>query len=74
MKANNQVINLKAKFELFNQYWTPKIIGEFNGQLIKLAKLKGEFVWHSHQNEDELFHIVKGDLIMRYRDEEVHLK
>lgn len=66
-------INLKEKFSLFDEYWTPKILGEFNGQLIKIAKLKGEFVWHAHENEDELFYIVKGNLEMRYRDKTIHL-
>ena len=67
-------INLKEKFSLFNEYWTPKILGEFNGQLIKIAKLKGEFVWHAHENEDELFYLVKGNLEIRYRYKTIHLK
>ncbi len=66
-------ISLKEKFELFHEYWTPKILGEFNGQLIKIAKLKGEFVWHNHENEDELFFIVKGKLLMRYREHDIEL-
>lgn len=61
-------INLLEKFELFEEHWTPKIIGELNGQLVKLAKLKDEFVWHSHEHEDELFMVVKGSLIMEFRD------
>jgi len=67
-------IHLKDKFKLFDEYWTPKILGEFNEQLIKIAKLKGEFIWHNHENEDELFFIVKGELLMKYRDSEVLLK
>ena len=67
-------IQLKEKFELFDQYWTPKIIGECNGQLIKIAKLKGEFIWHNFENEDELFYIVKGKLLMRYRTKDVQLE
>lgn len=59
-------IELKEKFNQFDEFWTPKILGEFNGQLIKIAKLKGEFVWHNHENEDELFFIVKGQLLMKY--------
>ena len=55
-------INLLQKFELFHEHWTPKIIGELNGQQLKIAKVKGEFVWHHHANEDELFMIVKGQL------------
>ena len=61
-------ISILEKFELVDQYWTPKIIGELNGQLVKIAKLQGEFVWHSHENEDELFQIIKGKLIMDYRE------
>lgn len=60
--------NLKEKFELFDEYWTPKIIGELNGQYVKVAKLKGEFIWHHHEKEDELFYVVKGSLLLRFRD------
>ena len=56
------------KFKLFNEFWSPKILGELNGQLVKLAKLKGDFVWHSHENEDEYFQIFKGRLYMEFRD------
>ncbi len=66
-------INLKEKFGLFSEYWTPKIIGETNGQLIKIAKLKGKFVWHNHAEEDELFYIVKGTLHLTFRDREIIL-
>lgn len=61
-------INIHEKFDQITEYWTPKIVGELNGQYIKLAKVKGEFVWHSHQEEDELFMIIKGTLIMDFRD------
>lgn len=64
-------VNLEQKFSLFTDYWVPKIVGELNGQHIKLAKLKGEFVWHKHENEDELFFVVKGILKMEYRDRTV---
>lgn len=60
--------NLLAKFELIDEYWTPKIIAELNDQYVKLAKLKGEFVWHNHENEDELFYIVKGKLLLKFKD------
>ncbi len=60
--------NLKDKFKLFDEYWTPKIIAELNDQYVKLAKLKGEFVWHDHQNEDELFYVLKGKLLLKFRD------
>ena len=53
-----EVINLNQKFNLFQDHWSPKIIGELNGQQVKLAKVLGEFVWHNHSDEDELFYIV----------------
>ena len=61
-------VNLSEKFSLFNDYWNPRIAGELNGQHVKLAKLKGEFVWHNHDQEDELFYVVKGSLRMELRD------
>ena len=67
-------INLKEKFELFNDQWSPKIITESNGQLVKLAKIKGEFVWHSHAEEDELFYIIKGKLLLRFKNRDVYLE
>lgn len=67
------VVNVKNKFDDIDAYWSPKVIGELNGQYIKIAKLKGEFVWHDHKHEDELFYIVKGQLTIRYRDREVRL-
>ena len=56
------------KFSLFNDEWTPKIIGELNNQYVKVCKLKDDFVWHSHENEDELFMVFKGTLLMEFRD------
>lgn len=67
-------INLKEKFALFDEHWTPKIIGELNGQYIKLAKVKGEFVWHNHDQEDELFMVLKGSLVMELPEEKILLK
>ena len=64
-------IDLAQKFAQFNDYWSPKIVGELNGQYVKLAKLKGEFVWHHHEKEDELFMVIKGSLIIKFRDHEV---
>jgi len=61
-------INIMDKFSLFNEEWTPKIIGELNDQYVKLCKLKDDFVWHSHENEDELFMVFKGTLLMEFRD------
>ncbi len=61
-------VNIDEKFALIREYWTPKIIGELNGQYVKLAKGKEELIWHSHQDEDELFIVFKGTLIMDFRD------
>ena len=61
-------INIMKKFSLFNEEWTPKIIAELNGQHVKLCKLKGDFVWHSHANEDELFMVLEGTLLIDFRD------
>ena len=61
-------INIMNKFSLFNEEWTPKIIGELNDQYVKVCKLKDDFVWHSHENEDELFMVFKGTLLMEFRD------
>ena len=66
-------INLGEKFKLFDDYWSPKIAAELNGQQVKLVKLKGEFVWHCHEAEDELFLVVMGRLLIRFRDREVWL-
>ena len=67
-------INLSQKFSLFNDFWSPKIVGELNDSHIKIAKLKGEFDWHHHENEDELFFVVKGQLLIKFRDTEVSLE
>jgi len=64
-------VNLEQKFQLFAEHWSPKIIGELNGQHVKLVKFKGEFVWHKHDHEDELFLVVKGNFKMEYRDRTV---
>jgi mannose-6-phosphate isomerase-like protein (cupin superfamily) len=61
-------VNLENKFSLFNDYWNPRIVGELNGQHVKAVKLKGEFVWHHHDNEDELFLVKKGILKMEFRN------
>jgi mannose-6-phosphate isomerase-like protein (cupin superfamily) len=68
-----QAINVKEKFDRIDQYWNPKIIAELNGQYVKLAKVKGEFVWHSHEEEDELFYVVKGSLGIQLPDETIHI-
>ncbi len=61
-------INIKNKLELINDLWNPRVIAELNGQQVKISKVKGEFVWHDHKNEDELFLILKGSLKMMFRD------
>jgi mannose-6-phosphate isomerase-like protein (cupin superfamily) len=66
-------VNLLEKFSLFSEYWSPKIVGELNGQQIKLVKAKGEFVWHKHDNEDEMFFVVKGTFNMELRDKTIVL-
>lgn len=63
-----QLVNLVQKFSQISELWSPKIVGELNGQLVKLVKVKGEFVWHHHQAEDELFLVVRGRLDMHLRD------
>ena len=64
-------INLLEKFSRIDTYWDPKIIGELNNQQVKLVKFKGEFDWHKHDNEDELFLVVKGKFEMQFRDKRV---
>jgi mannose-6-phosphate isomerase-like protein (cupin superfamily) len=66
-------INLSEKLALFNDHWNPRIVGELNGQHVKLVKFKGEFVWHKHDHEDELFFVVKGTFDMEFRDKTVTL-
>src|SRR2546427_8629840 len=64
-------VNLAEKLSTFSDYWSPKIVGELNDTYVKLVKLKGEFVWHHHELEDELFLVVKGRLLLRFRDRDV---
>jgi mannose-6-phosphate isomerase-like protein (cupin superfamily) len=61
-------VNLLEKFNQFDDYWNPRIVGELNGQQVKAVKVKGEFVWHHHDHEDELFLVIKGKLRMEFRD------
>ena len=63
-----QLFNINEKFEKVSEYWSPKIAGELNGQYVKLVKAKGEMIWHSHDDEDELFMIFKGTFVMDFRD------
>jgi len=64
-----QKINLNQKLSLFNEHWKPHIVGELNGQYVKLGKFKGPFTWHHHENEDELFLVVKGRFRMDFRED-----
>ncbi len=64
-------VNLGEKLSKVKDYWSPKIVGELNDSYVKVVKLQGDFVWHHHENEDELFLVVKGDLRMRFRDRDV---
>ncbi len=66
-------VNIEEKLSLFNDYFNPKIVGELNGQQVKLVKFKGEFVWHKHDNEDEMFYVVKGKFKMEFRDKIVEI-
>lgn len=64
-------INVEKKLDLIKDLWNPKVIAELNGQQVKIAKVKGDFVWHDHKDEDELFYVLKGKLIMEFRDKKV---
>jgi mannose-6-phosphate isomerase-like protein (cupin superfamily) len=66
-------INTWEKLALFHDYWNPRIVAELNGQQVKLVKLKGTFVWHKHEEEDEMFYVLKGKLKMEFRDEVVEI-
>ncbi len=66
-------VNLRDKFTRFQEYWQPKIAGELNDSFIKLVKFKGEFIWHHHEAEDELFLVVKGRMAIKFRDGELVL-
>jgi mannose-6-phosphate isomerase-like protein (cupin superfamily) len=67
-------VRLEEKFNLFADRWSPKIVGEINESYVKLAKMKGEFVWHHHDAEDELFLVVKGSLLIKLRDRDIRLE
>jgi mannose-6-phosphate isomerase-like protein (cupin superfamily) len=66
-------LNLKEKFASFSDYWSPKIIASLNGQYVKLAKVEGEFIWHAHENEDELFMVISGTLYIEMEDQTVEI-
>jgi len=71
--ADINVVNLAQKFTLFQDYWQPRIVGEVNESYVKVVKFKGEFVWHHHDADDELFLVVKGQLQIRLRDRDLRL-
>ena len=66
-------VNIAEKLSLFSDHWSPKLVGEVNDSSVKLVKLQGEFVWHHHETEDELFLVVKGQLTLKLRDKDVVL-
>ncbi len=70
---NPEKVNIESKLSLFNDHWHPRIVGELNGQHIKLVKLLGEFVWHKHDIEDEMFLVIRGILKMEFRDKTVEI-
>jgi mannose-6-phosphate isomerase-like protein (cupin superfamily) len=69
-----QKINLAEKFAAFGDHWSPKVIGNVNNAAVKLVKLQGEFVWHHHDFEDEMFLVIKGEFVMKLREGDVLLK
>ena len=67
-------VNIAHKLDLFHEHWSPKIVGELNDSYVKLVKLKGEFIWHHHETEDELFLVTHGKLRLRLRDRDIELE
>lgn len=66
-------ISLQEMFSRFTEQWSPKIIGAINDAVVKIAKLQGEFLWHAHEHEDEMFYVFKGELTVKLRDKDIHL-
>jgi mannose-6-phosphate isomerase-like protein (cupin superfamily) len=73
MRADIEVIELDKKFQRFAEHWHPKIVAELNNSYVKIAKLKGEFVWHKHDDEDELFWVTAGHLVIKLRDRDLSI-
>ena len=69
----SEKINLRQKYSKFSKYWSPRIIAEMNNYQFKLAKIKGEFVWHDHKDTDETFIVIEGEMTLEFRDSKVHL-
>lgn len=74
LRKTMDIINIAQKFNQFTDHWTPKVIGALNGQQVKIAKIKGDFIWHDHEHEDELFLVIKGTLGIEFRDKTVELQ
>ena len=70
---NIEKVNLREKFALIADHWNPRVVGDLNGQQVKLVKLQGEFIWHQHDQEDELFLVIEGEFTMEFRDKNIHL-
>jgi len=70
---NAEAINIEQKLSLFSDHWNPRIVGELNGQLVKLVKFKGEFVWHKHDHEDEMFYALDGVFRIEFRDKTIEI-
>ena len=68
-----QKVNIQEKLATFSDYWNPRIVGELNGQHVKAVKVMGEFIWHHHDHEDELFLVIKGKLKMEFREKTVEV-
>ncbi len=66
-------VNIQEKLNLINDYWNPRIVGELNGQQVKLVKFKGPFIWHKHDNEDEMFFVIKGSFTMEFRNKKTEI-
>lgn len=73
IKINYQTINLNEKLSKFNEHWSPKVIGEMNDYQFKLVKIEGDFVWHDHQDTDEVFIVIKGEMFIDFRDGQVKI-
>lgn len=71
MRQTIEKVNITKKLDLIVDHWSPKIVGEINESYVKLVKLKGEFVWHHHEEEDEMFLVIKGELTMRLREKDI---
>tara|TARA_R110002124_G_scaffold49775_1_gene145626 strand:+ start:1702 stop:2067 length:366 start_codon:yes stop_codon:yes gene_type:complete len=67
-------VKLQEKYDLFSEHWSPKIVGELNGQFVKIVKVKGDFVMHKHENEDELFFVIEGLLFIELEDDTLEIK